>query len=99
MPTETIREMFEIPGSEFTVDADLVFLAMGFLHVEHGKLTHDLEVALDERGNIKNDGTYATSVPGVFVAGDAMTGASLVARAMRHGREAAQVCHNYLQAN
>ena len=91
--------MVEIPGSEFIVDADLVFLAMGFLHVEHGKLTHDLEVALDERGNIKSDGTYATSVPGVYVAGDAMTGASLVARAMWHGREAAQACHNYLQAN
>jgi hypothetical protein len=38
---------------------------MGFLHVEHGKLTHDLEVALDERGNIKSDGTYATSVTGI----------------------------------
>ena len=72
---------------------------MGFLHVEHGKLTHDLEVALDERGNIKTDGAYATSVPGVYVAGDAMTGASLVARAMRHGREAAAACHKYLQAN
>ena len=88
--------MVEIPGSEFTVNADLVFLAMGFLHVEHGKLTQDLEVALDERGNIKTDGKYATSVRGVFVAGDAMTGASLVARAMRHGREAAEACHEYL---
>ncbi len=51
-------------------------------------------------GNIKTDGKYATSVRGVFVAGDAMTGASLVARAMRHGREAAEACHAYLaQAN
>ena len=41
--------MEEIPGSEFTVNADLVFLAMGFLHVEHGKLTNDLEVALDDK--------------------------------------------------
>ncbi len=94
------QRMEEIPGSEFTVNADLVFLAMGFLHVEHGKLTNDLEVALDDRGNIKTDGKYATSVRGVFVAGDAMTGASLVARAMRHGREAAEACHAYLaQAN
>jgi len=90
------KEMFEVPGSEFSIDADLVFLAMGFLHVEHGKLTQDLELALDERGNIKSDGRYATSVPGIYVAGDAMTGASLVARAMRHGREAAKVCHAYL---
>jgi glutamate synthase (NADPH) small chain len=93
------REMSELPGSEFTVDADLVFLAMGFLHVEHGKLTRDLEVELDERGNIKTDGMYATSIQGVFAAGDAMTGASLVARAMRHGREAAAACHKYLQTN
>ena len=94
------KEMSEIPGSEFAVDAELVFLAMGFLHVEHGKLTQELDVALDERGNIKTDGKYATSVRGVYAAGDAMTGASLVARAMRHGREAAMVCHEYLvQAN
>ena len=45
---------------------------------------------------IMTDGKYATSVQGVFVAGDAMTGASLVARAMRHGREAAGACHAYL---
>ncbi|MGA9408263.1 MAG: glutamate synthase subunit beta [Bacteroidota bacterium] len=90
------RQMFEISGSEFSVDTDLVFLAMGFLHVQHAKLTHDLEVALDDRGNIMTDGKYATSVQGVFVAGDAMTGASLVARAMRHGREAAGACHAYL---
>ncbi|MGA7159479.1 MAG: glutamate synthase subunit beta [Bacteroidota bacterium] len=90
------REMFEIPGSDFSVDVDFVFLAMGFVHVKHGKLIHDLEVALDERGNIKTDGKYATSVRGVFAAGDAMTGASLVARAMRHGREAAGACHEFL---
>ena len=90
------QKMMEIPGSDFTVNADLVFLAMGFLHVEHGKLTHDLEVALDERGNIKTNGKYSTSVQGIFVAGDAMTGASLVARAMSHGREAAEACHTFM---
>jgi glutamate synthase (NADPH/NADH) small chain len=90
------REMFEMPGSEFTVNIDLVFLAMGFIHVEHGKLVQDLGVALDERGNIKTNGKYATSTPGVFVAGDAMTGASLVVRAIWHGREAAGSCHGFL---
>jgi len=90
------REMYEIAGSEFALDVDLVFLAMGFVHVEHGQLTNGLQVALDERGNIKA-AQYATSVPGVFAAGDAMTGASLVARAMRHGREAASACHVYMQ--
>lgn len=90
------REMFEIPGSDFTVNIDLVFLAMGFLHVEHGKLVQDLGVALDERGNIKTNGKYATSAQGVFVAGDAMTGASLVVRAIWHGREAAGACHGFL---
>jgi glutamate synthase (NADPH/NADH) small chain len=91
-----VPEMVEIPGSEFTVDIDLVLLAMGFVHVEHGKLLQDLGVALDEKGNIKTNGNYATSAPGVFVAGDAMTGASLVARAIWHGREAGASCHNYL---
>ncbi len=89
-------EMSEIPGSAFSLDVDLVFLAMGFLHVEHGTLAKELNVALDERGNIKTNGKYATSVPGVFVAGDAMTGASLVVRAVSHGGEAADACNDYL---
>ncbi len=71
---------------------------MGFLHVEHGRLIQDLGVALDERGNIKTNSNYATSPSGIFVAGDAMTGASLVARAIWNGREAAASCHHYLQA-
>jgi glutamate synthase (NADPH/NADH) small chain len=88
--------MVEVAGSDFTLDLDLVLLAMGFLHVEHGMLIRDLGIALDERGNIRANGRYATSVPGIFVAGDAMTGASLVSWAVRHGREAAMSCHNYL---
>lgn len=94
--TEGSWQMTETPGSEFTLDVDLVFLAMGFVHVEHSRLTQDLGVALDEKGNIKTDGKYATSVPGIFVAGDAMTGASLVARAAWHGSEAANACNDYL---
>ncbi|HTX19014.1 MAG TPA: glutamate synthase subunit beta [Bacteroidota bacterium] len=86
----------EVAGSEFTLDVDLVLLAMGFVHVEHSPLVKDLQLALDERGNVKTSGGYATSSPGVFVAGDAMTGASLVVRAVAHGSEAAAACHEYL---
>ncbi len=90
-------EMREVPGSEFTLDIDLAFLAMGFVHVDHGPLVSGLGVGLDERGNVRTDGNYGSTVPGVFVAGDAMTGASLVVRALWHGRGAAKACHEFLQ--
>ncbi len=89
-------QMTEIPGSEFTLDLDLVLLAMGFLHVEHNTLLENLGVEVDNRGNIRTDGSYATTSQGVFSAGDAMTGASLVVRAIWHGREAAKACNSYL---
>ncbi len=83
--------MKEVAGSDFSLDVDLVILAMGFLHVKHSKLLHDLGVTYDTRGNIKTDGNYATSVPGVFAAGDADIGASLIVRAIYHGRCAAEI--------
>lgn len=86
----------DIPGSEFTLDIDLVFLAMGFIHVEHSKLLEDLSVELDQRGNVKCTKDYQTSVDGVFAAGDANTGASLVVRGFYHGREAASAIDRYL---
>lgn len=92
------RTCREIPGSEFTLKADLVLLAMGFLHVEHGPLVREWELALDARGNIKVDGTYMTSLPGVFAAGDSMAGASLVVRAINHGRRAAAAIDAYLRS-
>ena len=88
--------MKQIPGSEFSLDVDLVLLAMGFLHAEHNKLLDDLGVEFDKRGNILAEKNYATTVPGVFVAGDAGTGASLVVRAIFHGREAAKSINEYL---
>jgi glutamate synthase (NADPH/NADH) small chain len=88
--------MEEIAGSEFALDVDLVFLAMGFVHVEHNKLVDDLKVELDQRGNIKTD-HYATSVKGIYAAGDSDTGASLVVRAIGHGRNAAEEINNYLK--
>jgi glutamate synthase (NADPH/NADH) small chain len=88
----------EIPASRFTVEADLVLLAMGFLHVRHTRLLEDLGIGFDGRGNILCDPRYATSSPGVFSAGDANTGASLVVRAIFHGRQAAKSIDEYLRS-
>jgi glutamate synthase (NADPH/NADH) small chain len=89
--------MVEVPGSEFSIKLDLVLLAMGFLHAEHNRLTDELGVEFDEKGNIKCRHMCTTSVDGVFVAGDAGTGASLVVRAIYHGREAAKAINEYLK--
>jgi glutamate synthase (NADPH/NADH) small chain len=89
--------MEDVKGSAFTRKVDLVLLAMGFLHPVHGRLLGDLGVAYDQRGNILCDSGYATSVPGVFAAGDAGTGASLVVRAIFQGREAARSIDRFLR--
>ena len=86
----------EIEGSAFSVDADIVLLAMGFLHVKHTTLLEDLELQYDERGNIKTDDNYMSSTPGVFATGDAKTGASLIVRAISHGRKAAEAINNLI---
>jgi glutamate synthase (NADPH/NADH) small chain len=90
--------MKEVPGSGFVLQADLVLLAMGFVHVEHSKLLTDLGVQFDSRGNIQTDKNYMSSVPGVFAAGDAVRGASLVVWAINQGRQAAQAVDTYLKA-
>ena len=90
-------KMIEIPGSESALDVDMVFLAMGFLHAEHSRLLKELAVLFNVKGNIKTNGNYATSVPGVFTAGDAALGASLVVRAIYQGREAATEIDRYLR--
>ena len=90
-------KMIEIPGSDFSLKADLVLLAMGFLHVEKSRLLNDLGVEYDRRGNITVDENYSTGIPGVFAAGDATTGASLVVRAIFHGLEAARAVGEYLR--
>jgi glutamate synthase (NADPH/NADH) small chain len=92
------RTFREIPGSGFDLQADLVLLAMGFVHVEHGPLVRDLGVAVDPRGNIVADGNLMTTVPGVFGAGDAVSGASLVVRAIDTGRRAAEGADRYLRS-
>lgn len=89
--------MKEIAGSEFTIKADLVLLAMGYLHPVHAGLLKDLGVNLDSRGNVAADTDhYATSVSGIFAAGDMRRGQSLVVWAIREGRQAARAVDTFL---
>lgn len=95
-PTDSKLQMKEIPGTDFSLDVDLVFLAMGFVHVEHNRLLSQFGVAYDEQGNIKIDENYMTSVGCIFSAGDAQTGPLLVVQAIDCGRRAAEAIHRYL---
>src|SRR4028119_677411 len=76
----------EVEGSERKLPAQLVLLAMGFTGPERGGLVEQLGVELDGRGNIVRDRSYMSSVPGVFVAGDAGRGQSLIVWALAEGR-------------
>jgi glutamate synthase (NADPH/NADH) small chain len=87
--------MEEMPGSEFALDCDLVLLALGFLGPETGTIVSQLGLNLDQRGNIACE-NYTTSVRGVFAAGDARRGQSLVVWAIWEGREAARAVDSYL---
>ncbi|HZP44406.1 MAG TPA: glutamate synthase subunit beta [Candidatus Binataceae bacterium] len=87
--------MEEIPGSEFTLDCDLVLLALGFLGPEPDTIVAELGLNLDPRGNIACV-NYQSSVPGVFAAGDARRGQSLVVWAIWEGRECARAVDTYL---
>jgi glutamate synthase (NADPH/NADH) small chain len=87
----------EIAGSEFEIPADLVLLAMGFVHPVHEGLVTELGVEKDERGNVKADfKNFNTSIDKVFVAGDARRGQSLVVWALAEGRKAARAIDLYL---
>ncbi len=88
--------MEEIPGSEFEIETELTLLAMGFLHPEHDGILAQIGVELDGRGNIATDGNCMSSVPGVFAAGDAVRGQSLVVWAISEGRESARGIDLYL---
>jgi len=79
-----------IAGTEFDIDADLVLLAMGFVHPVHEGMIKDLKLALDRRGNVEaSTEDYRTSIDKVFAAGDMRRGQSLVVWAIREGRQAA----------
>ncbi len=88
--------MVEVPGSEQTLPADLVLLAMGFLGPED-YLAEELGLERDERSNYRAEhGPFATSEPGVFAAGDCRRGQSLVVWAINEGRGAARAVDEYL---
>lgn len=93
-------QMAEVAGSDFTMQADLVLLAMGFVHVTHAGLVEKIGCALDGRGNvvIGNDNVpHMTSEAGIFSAGDTDRGASLVVWAIREGRDAAASIDTWLR--
>ena len=91
--------MIEIEGSEFELDADLVLLAMGFLHPEHEGMLSDAGIDLDARGNVMTDANKMTNVPGIFSAGGMARGQSLVVWALAEGREAARGVDQYLMGS
>jgi glutamate synthase (NADPH/NADH) small chain len=85
-----------IPGTEFTLEVDLVLLALGFTGPVRTGLLEQLDVGLDRRGNVATDENYLTSVPNVFAAGDTRRGQSLVVWAIREGRQAARAIDLHL---
>jgi glutamate synthase (NADPH) small chain len=85
-----------IPGSEFTLEVDLVLLALGFTGSAPNPMFEELNIALDSRGSIAADRNYMTSVPGIFAAGDMRRGQSLVVWAISEGRRAAHAINQYL---
>jgi glutamate synthase (NADPH/NADH) small chain len=85
-----------VEGTEEVRPAGLILIAMGFLGPER-TLVDALELACDARGNVRTPpGSYATSLPSVFAAGDMRRGQSLVVWALMEGRQAAEECHTYL---
>jgi glutamate synthase (NADPH/NADH) small chain len=87
-----------ISGSEFTLEVDLVLIAMGFLGPARNGMIEQLGVALDPRGNVATDQNFTTSIPGIFAAGDMRRGQSLVVWAIAEGRKAAAAVDHYLKS-
>ena len=83
-------ERVDAPGPDVRIPVDTLILALGFTGPDTGALTAELGIALDARGNIAVDARYATSVPGIYCAGDAHRGASLIVWAIAEGRELAR---------
>ena len=88
-----------VAGTEREIPADFVFMAMGFTGPEKSPLLSQLEVELDERGNIKRDASFQTNQEGIFVAGDAGRGQSLIVWAIAEGRSAAANVDRYLMGD
>jgi len=90
----------EIAGTEREIPCDLALLAMGFLHPQQEGLIQQLDVELDERGNVKAaEGKYQTNIPKIFTAGDMRRGQSLVVWAISEGRECARKVDEYLMGH
>jgi glutamate synthase (NADPH/NADH) small chain len=87
-----------VAGSEFTIDCDLVLLAMGFLGPVRNGMIEQMGLALDPRGNVLANPDYMTSVDGIFAAGDMRRGQSIVVWAISEGRKAAAAIDRYLTA-
>jgi glutamate synthase (NADPH/NADH) small chain len=87
-----------LSGTEFTIETDLVLIAMGFLGPVRNGMIEQLGVVLDQRGNVATDNNYMSSVEGVFAAGDMRRGQSLVVWAISEGRKAAATVDTYLRA-
>ncbi len=95
--TENGRRTFEpVPGDDVAFDADLVLIAIGYDGPVRSPLLEGLSIELDRRGNVGVDEAFASSAPGVFAAGDAVRGASLIVWAIADGRAAARSCDQYL---
>jgi glutamate synthase (NADPH/NADH) small chain len=87
----------EVPGSEKELPCELVLLAMGFVHPQHQGLLKELDIELDDRGNVKaTEKNYQTNIAKVFTAGDMRRGQSLVVWAISEGRECARKVDEYL---
>jgi len=90
------KKLKKLESTEFELDVDLVLLAMGFEHVEHNNIIGDTNLNLNNKSNIAVNNNYMTSVDGIFAAGDASMGASLIVHSINHGRNAANCIHKYL---
>ena len=89
-----------IAGTEFDINADLVLLAMGFVHPVHEGMIKSLDLTLDQRGNVAaSTDDYRTSLDKVFAAGDMRRGQSLVVWAIREGRQAAHAVDKFLMGS
>lgn len=98
-PKTSCPVMKELENSEFIIEADLVFLAMGFLHPKKDGIITKLKLEFDQRGNVKADDKFMTNHKGVFVAGDMRRGQSLVVWAISEGRKAAHYIDEFLMGH
>ena len=91
--------MQEVAGSGFKIEADLVILALGFLHPERKGIIDEFKLKLDSRGNVATGVDFMTSVPGIFAAGDMRRGQSLIVWAIAEGRRTAHFIDKYLMTD